>query len=141
MLNESSDWKKEFMVFANYYYEDFPNFNGLDAELDLWFNFWDCAKFKNDLPDSVSVTLKRADSLAFPNIHLALKLLGTLPITTCEYERSFSSLRIVKTWDRSTTANARLNGVALLFIHREIDLDVSEIIDLFAQKNRRVQLK
>ena len=141
MLNESSDWKKEFMVFANYYYEDFPNFNGLDAELDLWFNFWDCAKFKNDLPDSVFVTLKRVDSLAFPNIHLALKLLGTLPITTCEYERSFSSLRIVKTWDRSTIANARLNGVALLFIHREIDLDVSKIIDLFAQKNRRVQLK
>ena len=66
MLNESSDWKKEFMVFANYYYEDFPNFNGLDAELDLWFNFWDCAKFKNNLPDSVSVTLKKVDSLAFP---------------------------------------------------------------------------
>ena len=31
--------------------------------------------------------------------------------------------------------------LALLFIHREIDLDVSEIIDLFAQKNRRIQLK
>ena len=39
MLNESSDWKKEFTVFANYYYEDFPNFNALDAELDLWFSF------------------------------------------------------------------------------------------------------
>ena len=46
MLNESSDWKKEFMIFANYYYEDFPNFNGLDAELDLWFNFWDCQNLK-----------------------------------------------------------------------------------------------
>ena len=66
MLNESSDWKKEFMVFANYYYEDFPNFNGLDAELEFWFNFWDCAKFKNNLPDSVSLTLKKVDSLAFP---------------------------------------------------------------------------
>ena len=29
------------MVFANYYHEDFPKFNGLDAELDLWFNIWD----------------------------------------------------------------------------------------------------
>ena len=29
MLNESSDWKKEFMVFVDYYYEDFPNFNAL----------------------------------------------------------------------------------------------------------------
>ena len=60
-----------------------------------------------------------------------------MPITTCECEQSFSSLRIVKTWDRSTMTNARLNGLALLFIHREIDLDVSEIIDLFAQKIRR----
>ena len=102
------------MVFANYYYEDFPNFHGLDAELDLSFNFWNCAKFKNNLLDSASVTLKRVDSLAFPNIYLVLKLLGTLPITTCECEWSFSSLRIVKTWDRSTMANARLNGLALL---------------------------
>ena len=129
------------MVFIDYYYDDFPNFNGLDSELDLWFNFWDCAKFKNNLPNSVSVTLKSVDSLAFPDIHLALKLLGTLPIATCECERSFSSLRIVKNWGRSTMTNARLNGLALLFTHREIDLDVSEIIDLFAQENRRIQLK
>ena len=92
MSNESSDWKKEFVVFANYYYEDFPDFNALDAELDLWFSFWDFAKFKNNLPDSVSVTLKRVDSPAFPNLHLTLKLLDTLPITTCKRERSFSSL-------------------------------------------------
>ena len=88
MLNESSDWKKRFMVFANYYYEDFPNFNGLYAELDLWLNLWACAKFKNNLSDSVSVTLKMLDSLAFRNIHLVLKLLGTFPITTCECEQT-----------------------------------------------------
>ena len=93
------------------------------------------------MPDSVSVTLKRADSLAFPNIHLTLKLLGNLPITTCECEQSFSSLRIVKTLDRSTMTNARLNGLTLLFIHKEIDLDVSKIIDLFARTIRRIQLK
>ena len=51
MLSESSHWKKEFMVFANYCYKDFPNFNGLDEELDIWFNFWDRAKFKSNLPD------------------------------------------------------------------------------------------
>ena len=78
------------MVFANYYYEEFQNFNGLYvyAELDLWFNLWDCAKCKNNLSDSVSVTLEMVDSLAFPNIHLALKLLGTLPIATCECEQT-----------------------------------------------------
>ena len=50
------------------------------------------------------------------------------------------SFRIVKTWDRSTMTNARLNRLALLFIHREIDLDFSEMIDLFTQENRRIQL-
>ena len=141
MLNESSDRKREFMVFANYYYEEFPNSNGFDADLDLLFKLWVCAKLKNNLPDFVSVTLKRVDSLAFPNIHLALKLLGTWPITTCECEQSFLSLRIVKSWNRSTMTNARLNGLVLLFIHRETYFDISVIIDLFAQKSRRKQLE
>ena len=77
MLNESSDQKKS-MAFANYVYEHFPNFNGLDAE--PWFKLWNSAKFKNNLP--VSVTLKRVEPLAFRNIHFILKLLGTLSITT-----------------------------------------------------------
>ena len=34
-------------------------------------------------------------------------------------------------------ANARLNRLALLFILREIDLDVSDIADLLAQKKQK----
>ena len=37
--------------------------------------------------------------------------------------------------------NVRINRLALLFIHREIDLPVSEIAVSFAQKSRRIQLK
>ena len=55
--------------FANFYLEDLPNFTGLAAVLDLGYNFWDEIKNKNDLPDSISATLKRVDSLAFPNIY------------------------------------------------------------------------
>ena len=53
------------MVFANFYFEDFPNFSGL---ADIWYNVWDKIKCKNDLPDSISATLKRVDALAFSNI-------------------------------------------------------------------------
>ena len=120
---------------------DFSNFTGLAGELDLWYNFWDQIKYKNDLSDSISSTLKIFNALAFPNIYLALKLLGNLPIVTCWCERSFSPLTSIKTWDRNTKANVILNGLALLFINREIDLTMSEIIDSFAQKNRRIQLK
>ena len=37
--------------------------------------------------------------------------------------------------------NVRINGLALLFIHREIDLPVSETTESFAQKSRRIQSK
>ena len=37
--------------------------------------------------------------------------------------------------------NETLHGLALLFIHKEIDLTVSEIIDSFAQKSSGIQLK
>ena len=70
MLNESSDWEKEFIVFVIYYFEDFANFNDLDAELDLWYKLWNCVTFKSKLPNSVSVILKRFDSLAFQNIYI-----------------------------------------------------------------------
>ena len=53
MFQEPENWKEGFMVFAN-----FPNFTGLAAELDLWYKFWNEIKYKNDLPDSISATLK-----------------------------------------------------------------------------------
>ena len=46
MFQEPENWKEEFMVFANFYLEDFPNFTGLAAELDLWYNFWDEINYK-----------------------------------------------------------------------------------------------
>ena len=39
MFQEPENWKEDFMVFANVYLEDFPNFTGLTAALDLWYNF------------------------------------------------------------------------------------------------------
>ena len=89
MFEGPENWKEGFMGFANFYLENFPNFTGLAAELDLWYKFWNKIKYKNDLPDSISATLKRVHALAFSNIYLTLKLLGTVPIATCECKRSF----------------------------------------------------
>ena len=73
MFQEPENWKEEFIVFANFYLEDFPNFTGLAAELNLWYNFWDEIKYKNDLPDSISATLKRVGALSFPKYIFGLK--------------------------------------------------------------------
>ena len=53
-------------------------------------------KYKNDLLYSISATLKRVNALAFANIHLTLKLLGTLSLTTCECEGHFRPLEVLK---------------------------------------------
>ena len=48
-----------------------------------------------------------------------LKLYLTFPVTTATAERSFSSLRRVKTYLRSTMTSCRLNNLFLLYIHKE----------------------
>ena len=57
----------------------------------------------------------------FPNILSILLLQLTLPVGTCSCERSFSSLRRLKTWLRTTMTEKRLNGLALMSIHSESD--------------------
>ena len=40
--------------------------------------------------------------MGFENIKVILRILGTLPITSCECERSISTLRNLKNYQRST---------------------------------------
>ena len=56
----------------------------------------------------------------FENIKVALRILATLPVTSCECERSFYALRRLKDYARSTMVSERLNGLALMYIHQEI---------------------
>ena len=52
------------------------------------------------------------------------------PLTSCEAERSFSGLRRLKTYLRSSTKKDRLNGLALLMVYRSISISMKEIIDV-----------
>jgi hypothetical protein len=70
-----------------------------------------------------------------------LQLLATLPVTTCSSERSFSTLRRIKTYLRSTMGSERLNGLAMLSIHRDIQVEVSAVIDKMAEKPRRLPFR
>ena len=72
------------------------------------------------LPDSVSATLKRINFPCFPIIKTALRILGTVPATSCACERSFSSIKLLKTYNRSTMTNDRLNALAMLNIHLDL---------------------
>ncbi len=47
-----------------------------------------------------------------------LEILWTIPVNTCECERSFSSLRTAKTYIRNKTGQEKLSNLSLINIER-----------------------
>lgn len=79
----------------------------------------------------------------FPNFWTALRILLTIPVTVASGERSFSKLKLIKTYLRSTMSQERLNGLAILSIENEVasQLDYRKLIDDFASaKSRKIRL-
>ena len=134
---EKGHWKEKNLLFANFIRDHLPNVLSLDSELDLWETYW--ISYKGSLPDNVSSTLKSINFSGFQNIKFALRIIGTLPVTSCECERSFSALRRLKTYTHSTMVAERLNGLALLYVHKDIIVNMDKVIDLYAMKNRRLK--
>ena len=65
-----------------------------------------------------------------------------LPVTSCEAESFFSTMKILKNRLRFTMVDERLNGLALIYIHKDIDIDPEAVIDNFARcfsKKRKVE--
>lgn len=63
--------------------------------------------------------LNKCNKNIFPNIYKIMKVCATLPITVASAERSFSTLKNVKTYLRNSTGENQLNGLAALSIHRK----------------------
>ncbi|CAK9297327.1 unnamed protein product [Gordionus sp. m RMFG-2023] len=61
-------------------------------------------------------------------------------ITTCTNERTFSNLRRLKTYLQSNTSESRLNGLALLNIHRDLVPTTNEILDTLATFPRKLKI-
>ena len=134
------NWKKKFSKFLDLYQDDLPQPRFLDTELEMWSER--CRMEKGPLPSKLTDVLPFVDRVSFPNIYTALQIFATIPVTTCTCERSISVLRRLKTYLRSTMSESRLTGLALLNVHREIQLDTEEIINEFAMKHpRRMMLR
>lgn len=73
-----------------------------------------------------------------PNFISALKTYIVLPSSACETERSFSTLRRLKTYLRSTQTQQRLNDLAILNTHREHAeaLDLAEAVNEFVSRSQ-----
>ncbi|KAL4622082.1 hypothetical protein ACB092_06G271700 [Castanea dentata] len=57
---------------------------------------------------------------SFPNACIAYRILLTIAVTVASAERSFSKLKLIKSYLRSTMSQERLSGLAILSIEKEM---------------------
>lgn len=117
--------------------------DNFEAEAKSWFEIWK-AKTNADLNIPYFDLLQ--ETKFFPAIRTAIIIGLTLPATTCTVERTFSTLRRVKTWLRSTMCEDRLSGLCMLSLHRNkvnanLNKFLDDVINKFASAGpRRLQL-
>ncbi len=70
---------------------------------------------------------------AFFELHRLSRIAATIPITTASAERSFSTLKLIKTYLRTTMSNERLSNLAMLALHKDRAkyLDLDRVVDIF----------
>ena len=120
----------------DWYSADLPQNAPFQQEIHRWSMF--CQDLK-DKPSSLSDAFILADLDYYPNIREIFHiLLLTMLIGSVPWERSFSALRRLKQRNRTTMVENRLNGLALLHIHRDVNVDRVKILDKLDTSNRRI---
>nr|TKW16837.1 hypothetical protein SEVIR_5G325500v2 [Setaria viridis] len=98
---------------------------------------------KFTLPDGVMSAMEIFEHVrdvdCYPNISIAYRLLFTVPVTVASAEKSFSKLKLLRNYLRSTMTQERLNGLASLCIKKKLldEIDINPIISEFASRNVR----
>lgn len=106
---------------------------------DIWSKHWESISEK---PVTVLETLDQCDQQFFPLTRTLLGILATLPVSTATPERSFSTLKRLKTYLRNKMGDERLTGLALLSVHRDlaVQLDSDEIVNKLSTRRKRLNL-
>jgi len=112
------------------------NIDSLDAEMTV---------IKNSIQNSaftLNDVLQKIDQNVFANLYKLMQVALTLPISSATCERSFSVMRRIKTWIRSSMNQDRFTDMSILHIERDISnvIKSENILNNFALKNRRIDL-
>ena len=114
----------------------------IEAEIQRWLALPHSVIVTDDTKSDLENSLTAANDRFFPAVSTMHRLFGTLPVTTATAERTFSSLKRLKTYLRSTSEQERLSSLGLLACNPTVPIDEARIIDKYAQrKNRRLLLQ
>ncbi|KAL5127883.1 Zinc finger MYM-type protein 1 [Glycine soja] len=117
-------------------FNEYSDIDGLDLFSELKV-LREVLREKISTPIEVLSYIKTLDS--FPNVYIAYRILLIIPVTVATAKRSFSKLKLLKSYLEPTMLQYRLNGLAILSIESEVLklLDYKTLINDFAAKKAR----
>lgn len=129
--------------------KDLENILNLEEDKDICGNelFTELKILRNLLPVKVETAvgilrfMNRIQN-PFPNAFIAYRILLTIPVTVASAERSFSRLKLIKNYLRSSMSQERLSSLASLSIEADTTskINFEDLIDDFARlKARKVK--
>lgn len=120
------------------YRNELPSPHSFSQEIRLWKTLWN-SMTESELPATIQATLahRRVSQRSFPNLFSLLNLLLLMPVTTAAVERANSALKFIKTDRRNRMGEMRLNALLLMFMHKDIKIDLDEVINIFVRKRPR----
>lgn len=86
---------------------------------------------------------KVIEKYIYPNLYKLLQVAISIPISSATCERSFSSMRRIKNWIRTSMLQDRFSNLAVLNIERDIvnSLNNEDILNVYCTKDRKFVLK
>lgn len=86
--------------------------------------------------DILEILMKRP---FYTNAIMGYRILLTIPVTVATAERSFSKLKLLKSYLRSTMTQERLNGLATKALENDVleKINYEDIIEDFISRNTR----
>ena len=111
------------------------NYDDLRAEQRLYKVAFNATKEFN-LSTATKLFVENNFHLSLLTMNELLQILWTVPVNVCGCERSFSSLRRIKTYLRNTTGQERLSCLALINIENDIEIDIDAIANDFTSRER-----
>ena len=114
----------------------------MSAELQRFVLILQKKRNLNTAQDFLNYLLKTHLFELYPNVYIALRILLTCPVTIASAERSFSKLKLIKTFNRTSMTDSRLSSLAMLSIENDCarSLDYDNVITAFANKKVRSRL-
>ena len=68
-------------------------------------------------------------------------ILAAMPVSVASAEHSFSTLKQLKTWLHNMMCESRLTELALMYLHRDVNIDIERVLrDFDLLSNRRILL-